>query len=123
MSVRQSHFTIAVLWTSGVYYAERNNPAGYGWLLGIPFVIATSGPFPVRTSIPLEHVSFIAVQSRADKSGNLLFRETLRIGGFGHYNMGPTKDGFIAIRDVENVERLFRDALGRLQSAQQGTIR
>jgi len=140
-------FAFAVFWTTMASSFGGEGVAGFFWLWGIPFllvglamllspfwyyaragrtsyvltnrraVIATSGPFPVRTSVPLEHVSFIEVESRADKSGNLLFREVMRMAGYGH-NMGPTKDGFIAIRDVENVERLFRDALAHLKPPQ-----
>ena len=139
-------FAFAVFWTTTASSMAGNGLAAYFWLWAIPFllaglgmllspvwhymragrtsyvltsrraVIAISGSFPVRTSVPLEHVSFIDAETRAHKSGNLLFREVARNAHYGH-GTGPTKDGFIAIRDVENVERLFRDAIAQLNQS------
>jgi hypothetical protein len=136
-------FAFAVFWTTMAASVTGNGFAAFFWLWGIPFllaglgmllspfwhhararrttyaltdrraVITTSGVFPVRTSVPLEHVPFIDVELKADKSGHLLFREVKRASGSGTWH---TKDGFIAVRDVENLERLFRDAVARRSS-------
>jgi hypothetical protein len=138
-------FAFAVFWTTTASSVGRNGITAFIWLWGVPFllagvamllspfwyytrarrtryaltdrraVMATAGAFPVRTSVPLEHVPFIDVELKADKSGHLLFREVTRPAANGTWR---TKDGFIAVRDVENLERLFRDAIARLKSPQ-----
>jgi hypothetical protein len=107
------------------------------WMFGIPFVIVgacmvlspvwyfframrttyaltdrraitdVSGPFPRRTSVPLNQMPFVDVRSSAQGPGHVLFREVL-----ASYNKGmPQTDGFIAVPDAARVGQMLRSAI------------
>jgi hypothetical protein len=71
-------------------------------------VINTPGPIARRTSVPLEHVRLIEFRSKLFGPGDLIFSETQHLTFYG---WGPRADGFIAIPDARQVERLVRDAI------------
>jgi hypothetical protein len=113
------------------------------WMFGIPFVIAgacmvlspawqyfratrtsyaltdrraimdISGPFPRRTSVPLNQVPFVDVRSSGDGPGHVLFQEAAA----SYSNRGMTqRDGFVAIGDAAQVGQMLRSAIEKFAS-------
>jgi hypothetical protein len=68
-------------------------------------VIDISGPFAKNISVPLEHVRFIELRSGLFGPDDLIFLET------GHRSWGFKDDGFVAIADATQVEKLLREAI------------
>jgi hypothetical protein len=77
-------------------------------------VIDTLRPSAKRISVPLEHVRFIELRSGLFGPGDLIFHETSQrvFGGWGFRN-----EGFIAIREAKQVERLLREAIDQTFTA------
>jgi hypothetical protein len=71
-------------------------------------VIDNAGPSARFISVPLQQISFIEHRPGAGGFGHVIFREVLRPGVDG---WGPRGDGFIAIPDATQVERLVRTAI------------
>jgi hypothetical protein len=71
-------------------------------------VIDTAGPFPRRTSIPLEHLRFIDLRSSFFGPSDLIFAEA---NHFSINGWGKRGEGFIATPEATHVERLVRGAI------------
>jgi hypothetical protein len=136
-------FGFSVFWVHGAATqgGSGNMPGGFSfWMFGIPFVaigagmvlspvwqflrglratyvltnqravVAFAGPFPRRISMPLGQIGFVDVRPATDGSGDIYFKETVVSGGDGR---SVRRDGFVAIGEVANVERLLRAAVGK----------
>jgi hypothetical protein len=110
------------------------------WMFGIPFVVVgasmvlsplwqyfratrtsyaltdrrvimdIAGPFPRRTSVPLNQVPFVDVRAPRNGLGHVLFQE----GVASYSNRGMTqRDGFIAIGDAAQVGQMLRSAIDK----------
>jgi len=129
-------FGFSVFW---IYGATKQSGGTFG-LFGVPFVVVGaalvlsplwhlfrgmhaayvltseraitiySGTFGNRISVPLSAVGFIDVHPSADGSGDIYFKETAVEGSKG---TTISRDGFLAIADVNQVERLLRKAIGK----------
>jgi hypothetical protein len=71
-------------------------------------VVDAAGPMARRMSIPLEHLRFIDLRSRLVGPADLTFNET-RV--FGIEGWGPRREGFLAVPDAAQVERMVRAAI------------
>jgi|SoiMethySBSTD1v2_1073268.scaffolds.fasta_scaffold79795_2 hypothetical protein len=133
-------FSFAVFWTSEVagQGGQTEIPV---WLFGIPFVlvgagmlisplwhlwrgvhttyvltskralIAIAGPFARRFSVPLEQIRFVDTRPIAGGAGSILFKETATRDGEGGTTI--SREGFVAITDVDRVDRLLRQVIER----------
>ena len=78
-------------------------------------IIAISGLFPRRTSVPLNQVPFVEVRSSNEGPGHILFQEAAP-----YYRMGggyAQRDGFIAIADAAKVGQMLRTAIQKSTDA------
>jgi hypothetical protein len=67
------------------------------------------GPFARRFSVPLEQIRFVDTRPSAGDAGSILFKETATRDGEGGTTI--SREGFVAIADVDRVDRLLRQAI------------
>jgi len=115
------------------------------WMFGIPFVIVgacmvlspawhllraasttyaltdrraimdISGPFPRRTSIPLNQVPFVDVRASNEGPGHVLFQEVVPY--YRSSGAMTQRDGFVAIADAAKVGQMLRSAIQKPTNA------
>jgi hypothetical protein len=71
-------------------------------------VIDISKVFPRRVSVPLSQIRLIEVRRSATGFGDVLFRE---IASSVSYGNSISRDGFIAIAEVDHVDQLLRSVI------------
>jgi hypothetical protein len=80
-------------------------------------IVDIAGPFPRRTSVPLNQVPFVDVRASGDGPGHVLFQEAVA----SYSNRGMTqRDGFIAIDDAAQVGQMLRGAIEKFMNARVG---
>jgi hypothetical protein len=71
-------------------------------------VIDIAGPFPRRTSVPLDQIRFVELRRSGSGFGSIYFKETAsRAGDNTHF----LRDGFIAAPEADRVEQMLRRAM------------
>jgi hypothetical protein len=134
-------FGFSVFWM----YGATNQSGGSFALFGTPFVLAGAGMvlspiwhiwrgskatyvltskrvltvftglFARRISVPLRQIRFIDVRPNNDGDGDIYFKETAASDGEG---TTIRREGFIAIPEVDQVERLLRETIERSSAAE-----
>jgi len=74
-------------------------------------LIAIAGPFARRFSVPLDQIRFVDMRPSSGGAGSILFKETAGSDGEGGTTI--SREGFIAIADVNRVDKLLREAIER----------
>ena len=100
---------------SPVWYLFRATTTTYA-LTDRRAIMDISGPFPRRTSVPINQMPFVDVRSSTEGPGHVLFQETI-----SSYSRGMTqRDGFIAIADAAKVGQMLRSAIQTSSGARLG---
>jgi hypothetical protein len=73
-------------------------------------IIDIAGLFPKRLSVPLSQVQFVELKTSNGGAGDVLFREVTSSWERGY---STTRDGFIAVPDTAEVDRLLRAAVAK----------
>jgi hypothetical protein len=102
---------------SPVWYLFRATTTTYA-LTDRRAIIDIGGPFPRRTSIPLNQIPFVDVRSSNEGPGHVLFREATSYYGSGARM--TQRDGFVAIADAAKVGQMLRSAIQRSTDARPG---